>query len=114
MTVDADSFAAHAADRLVALYEQPFGGKIRGRYRVSMKLMRRLLDQRRVWPEQIEAIQRELYQRGFVLLDLETYFVVVNQQTFASYRRINEEGLFADTDPPPPEQPGDAFGQAAE
>jgi hypothetical protein len=80
-------------DRLVALYERPFGGKPRGRYRISMKLMCRIVGQRRVWPEQIEAIRRSLYERGYLLVDLETYFVIVSQQTFVSYRRLNEASI---------------------
>ena len=82
-------------ERLAALYEQPFGGKKRGRYRISMKLMCRIFKQRRVWPEQCEALRRGLYERGYLLVDLETYFVVVSLQTFANYRRVNEAGADA-------------------
>ena len=84
---------AQVVEHLVALYEQPFGSKRRGRYRISMKLMRRLFGQRRLWPEQIETIRRALYDRGFLLVDMETYFIVVSQQTFSSYRRVNEFSL---------------------
>lgn len=88
-----DSSVESIVDRLADLYERPFGGKPRGRYRVSMKLMCALFGQRRVWPDQTEALRRALYERGYVLVDLETYFVVVAVQTFASYRRVNEEGI---------------------
>lgn len=81
------------ADRLVALYNQPFGGKPRGRYRISMKFVRQCLDQRRVWPEQIEALRRALYERGYQLIDMESFFVVVSQQTFTGYRRVNRASL---------------------
>lgn len=94
---------ANVVEHLVALYDQPFGSRKRGRYRISMKLMRRLFGQRRLWPEQIEAIRRALYDRGFLLVDMETYFVVVSHQTFASYRRVNEFSL-----------PGMAGGDTAE
>lgn len=83
------------AERLVALYDRPFGGKPRGRYRISMKLLCRLFEQRRIWPDQIEALRRALYGRGYLLVDLETFFVVVSEATFASYRRVNEEGIGA-------------------
>ena len=98
MADNSDPTTANVVDRLVALYERPFGGKRRGRYRVSMKLLCGLFDQRRVWPEQIEAIRRGLYQRGYLLVDLETYFAVVSQQTFVSYRRVNEASLTAATE----------------
>jgi hypothetical protein len=80
-------------DRLVSLYDHSFGGKPRGRYRISMKLMCRIVNQRRLWPEQIEAIRRGLYETGHILIDLGTYFVVVNQRTFSSYRRLNEASI---------------------
>ena len=88
-----DQLYLDVVERLVALYERPFGGKARGRYRVSMKLMRGLFGQRRVWPEQIEAIRRGLYDRGYLLVDMESYCVVVSHQTFASYRRVNDACL---------------------
>jgi hypothetical protein len=77
-------------ETLVALYNEAFGGKERGRFRISTKLVRRIFGQRRVWPEQIEAVRRALYERGFLFIDLETYFAIVGQQTFAGYRRANE------------------------
>ena len=100
---------SEVVERLVALYERPFGGKGRGRYRISMKLMRSLLGQRRVWPEQMEAIRRGLYDRGYLLVDMETYCIVVSQQTFASYRRVNDACLATVLDAPvsgdvPPDQ----------
>ncbi|MDF2368958.1 hypothetical protein [Sneathiella sp.] len=84
---------ADVVDRLVSLYDHSFGGKPRGRYRISMKLMCRIVNQRRLWPEQIEAIRRGLYETGHILIDLGTYFVVVNQRTFFSYRRLNEASI---------------------
>ncbi len=81
------------ARRLEELYETAFAGKGRGRYRLSMKHLRRLTGQRRVYPQTIAAVARALYERGYVLVDMETYFVVLNQRTFASYRRVNDAVL---------------------
>lgn len=92
---------AEAVSQLVSLYDRPFGGKQRGRYRISMKLMRRMLGQRRVWPDQIEEIRRRLYERNYLLIDLETYFIIVSQQTFTSYRRVNEASIAAISSLPP-------------
>ena len=93
MSGSLDYSNAEVIDRLIALYDHTFGGKPRGRYRISMKLMRRMTNQRRLWPEQIEAIRRGLYETGYILIDLETYFIVVSQRTFASYRRLNEASI---------------------
>lgn len=77
------------AANLAALYERPFGGKQRGRFRIPVKLVQSMLDQRRIWPDQIEAVRRALYELGYVLHDMETYWVVVSIKTFVSYRRVN-------------------------
>ncbi|UCH73213.1 MAG: hypothetical protein JSU82_12730 [Rhodospirillales bacterium] len=81
------------AERLAQLYETAFAGKPRGRYRLSMKHLRQLTGCRRVYPETVSAIARALYERGYVLIDMETYFVVLSQRTFSSYRRVNDAAL---------------------
>jgi hypothetical protein len=78
------------AERLVALYEVSFGGKERGRYRFSMKQMRALTGHKRVPPNLIRRIGEEVFELGYVLIDLETYFVVLAQATFRSYRRLSD------------------------
>lgn len=88
-----DELYSAVAANLVTLYEEPFGGKRRGRYRIPIKLAQRLLRQKRIWPDQIEAIRRALYERGYVLHDMDSYWVIVSQKTFSSYRRVNEASL---------------------
>jgi len=85
------------AVRLVALYEEAFGGKQRGRYRISMKQMRALTGRRRVPPEIVQKIGDELFEQGFVLIDMESFFVVLAQSTFRSYRRVSDSCLSAMT-----------------
>jgi hypothetical protein len=83
------------AERLAALYEDKFGGKERGRYRISMKQMRALTDRKRVPAEVIGQIGEEMFELGYVLIDLETFFVVLAQGTFRSYRRVSDSCLSA-------------------
>lgn len=83
------------AERLAALYEVAFGGKERGRYRFSMKQMRALTGRKRVPPNVIRRISEEVFELGYVLIDLETYFVVLAQPTFRSYRRLSDGCLSA-------------------
>ena len=83
------------AEQLAALYEDKFGGKDRGRYRISMKQMRALTDRKRVPAEVIGKIGEELFELGYVLIDLETFFVVLAQGTFRSYRRVSDSRLSA-------------------
>jgi hypothetical protein len=81
------------AQRLERLYETAFAGKARGRYRLSMKHIQQLTGCRRVYPETIRAVTRALYEKGYVLVDMETFFVVLSQRTFSSYRRVNDAVL---------------------
>ena len=85
------------AERLAALYEEKFGGKERGRYRIAMKQMRMLTGRRRVPGEYIQKLGEELFELGYVLIDLETFFVVLAQRTFRSYRRVSEDSLMSVT-----------------
>jgi hypothetical protein len=81
------------ADRLVHLYGQAFGGKPHGRYRIAVKLVRQLMVRRRLYEGDIKALTRALYERGFVLIDMDNFLVVLNANTFVNYRRVNEESL---------------------
>jgi len=83
------------AERIAALYEVFFGGKKRGRYRFSMKQLRVLTGRKRVPAEIIRSIGEEVFELGYVLIDLETYFVVLAQATFRSYRRVSDGCLSA-------------------
>lgn len=85
------------AQSLSEIYEQGFGGKPRGRYRISMKHMRTLTGRRRVTPDVVQAIATELFEMGYVLIDLETFFVVLAQRTFSSYRRVSDSTVIAMT-----------------
>lgn len=84
------------AHELVRLYEAPFGGKQRGRYRISAKFLRQMAGRTRLYPEEIDAIGRALFEQGFVLIDLESFVVVLSQNTFVSYRRANEASIAGD------------------
>ena len=92
MKHDRRSYSDVAAS-LAGLYSTEFGARERGRYRISMKHFRGLLGRARVYREDIDAVARELYELGYVLVDLESFFVVLSQKTFASYRRINPRCL---------------------
>jgi hypothetical protein len=85
----------YVAERLAVLYEAKFGGKERGRYRFSMKQMRALTGRKRVPGYTIRKIGEEIFERGYILIDLETYFVVLAQSTFRSYRRMSDSSLAA-------------------
>ena len=81
------------AEKLAHLYSQSFGGKSNGRYRIAAKLVRQLMGRRRLYEDDVRALGRALFERGFVLIDMESFFVVMSANTFVNYRRANEECL---------------------
>jgi|TARA_R110000868_G_scaffold2384_5_gene17669 hypothetical protein len=84
---------SRAADHLARLFEAPFGGKPKGRYRIAAKLVRQILQRRRLYDDDIRNLTRELLERGFVLIDMDGFFVVLGANSFVNYRRANEESL---------------------
>ena len=76
------------ADLLVALETIPFGGKPGGRFRISRKFLRQIAERRRLPPELVAAIADEMFERGYVFIDMEAYFAVLAQRSFSSYRRV--------------------------
>lgn len=90
---DTQQRIALAAQRLAELHDQGFGGKPGGRYRIPEKLVRKLARRRRLYESDVIALSRELFERGFVLIDMDTFFVVMSANAFVNYRRANEECL---------------------
>lgn len=78
---------------LARLYERGFGGRARGRYRISLKHLKSLMKRRRLLPRQQHRLAEELFELGYVLIDMESFFVVLAQGTFDSYRRVNERAV---------------------
>lgn len=91
--MDQYSIERVVAERLAELYERGFGGKERGRYRISMKHMKMLIGRKRIPARLVQRIGEELFEKGYVLIDQETYFVVLAERTFRSYRRVNDACL---------------------
>ncbi|AXS38770.1 hypothetical protein [Breoghania sp. L-A4] len=87
--------ASDVAARLAELYEQPFAGKPRGRFRISQKYLRQMAGVRRLYSDDISALTRALYELGYVFIDLDSFYVILSQKAFTSYRRVNE-GVLAE------------------
>ena len=84
------------AEQLQDLYAAPFGGKPSGRFRIPEKLLKELMGRRRLYPEDLTALTRALYERGFVMIDMDSFFVVMSSNAFVNYRRVGKEALIAD------------------
>ena len=85
----ADEIIEELAGKLASLHEAEFGGKPRGRFRISQKFLRRLAGRKRLYPDMIEALRRAMFERGLALIDLDTFYVVLSIRTFSTYRRVD-------------------------
>lgn len=92
------SDAPEIADALVNFCGVSFGGKRGGRFRISRKFLRQIAGRRKLPGEFIRELADELFERGFVLVDLETHFAVLSQNVFNSYRRVTDK-VFATLEP---------------
>lgn len=88
-----NDYIAKTADQLSRLYDEEFGGKTRGRFRIAAKLVRQISGKRRMYEADISLLTRAMLERGFVLIDMDTFFVVLSANTFVNYRRVNESAL---------------------
>ncbi|WP_171169374.1 hypothetical protein [Ruegeria sp. HKCCA0370] len=79
------------AKRLAELYDQDFGGKPNGRYRIADKLLRRIAGRRRLYESDIHALSAALFELGYVLIDMDTFYVVMSANSFVNYRRANDD-----------------------
>jgi hypothetical protein len=77
-------------EHLRSLYNIEFGGKASGRYRIPAKLLRELAGRQRLYEDDIRDISRALIELGFVLIDMDSFYVVTSSNSFINYRRVNE------------------------
>jgi hypothetical protein len=76
------------ATALAAIYEEPFGGKGRGRYKISRRNLRRLSGRKRLEDTTIEKIVEAAYDQGFIMVDLGDDFAVVEEGVMLNYRPV--------------------------
>ena len=73
---------------LVRLFAERFGGASTGKFRISRKFLRQLAGRRKLPDDYLAVLAEHMFEAGFVLVDCESYFVVLSQKQFASYRRV--------------------------
>ncbi len=82
-----------AARQMATLYSKSFGGKVSGRFRMSSKQVKELLGCRRLYEDDIEQLKRAALEAGFVLIDMDSFFVMLSANAFVNYRRVSAEAL---------------------
>lgn len=88
--MDKNTFPDMLADKLAGLYAEKFGGKDNGRYRVAAKAVRDAAGRRRLYEEDVRDLTRAMLERGYVLIDMDSFLVVMSANSFVNYRRAND------------------------
>lgn len=81
------------ATLLKQIYELEFGGKGRGRYKISRSNFRQLSKRRRLEESTIIRIIDEAFEEGLIVTDLGDYFSVVEHSVMANYRPVPKSVL---------------------
>ncbi len=84
---------AAAAESLIALHGMDFAGKKPGKFRISRKFLREITGRRRLPEWYIQALSDSLFEQGYVLIDLESYLVVIKTAAFNSTRRVTSTAI---------------------
>jgi hypothetical protein len=82
--------AFDVATRLAGFFNEPFAGKPNGRFRVSPKNLRRIAGRRRISDKFVRELANEMFELGYLFLDMETFYVVTSARTFGNYRRLSD------------------------
>lgn len=77
------------------IYELEFGGKSRGRFKISRSNFRQLSQRQRLEDSTIERIMDEALELGFIVTDLGDYFAVVDHKVMMNYRPVPKSVLKA-------------------
>jgi hypothetical protein len=82
-----------AASQLANLYSKNFGGKESGRFRMSSKQVKELLGKKRLYADDIEELTRAVLEEGYVMINMDSFFVLLSANAFVNYRRVSGEAL---------------------
>ena len=86
---------SQVARQLAALYGKSFGGKPNGRFRIAAKQLREMLGCKRLYADQIETLTRAMLEEGYILVNMDSFFVILSANTFVNYRRVGGDALSA-------------------
>jgi hypothetical protein len=73
---------------LKKIYEETFGGKDRGRYKITRPNLRKLCGLSRLEETTIKRIVDAALEEGFVLIEVGDYFCMVEESVMLNYRPV--------------------------
>ena len=78
------------AEYLVEIYEMPFGGEKRGRMKITRAVLRELSKRGRLEDTFLNGLTTEMFEEGFMFIDLDEYFVVIQSKVTQRYRSVSK------------------------
>jgi hypothetical protein len=85
--------ADQVAKILSEIYEKKFGGKGRGRYQISYAGLKHIAGRARLGEKFMAEVGDELFEMGFVLVNLAPDFAVVDLAIMGRYRKVPQSIL---------------------
>lgn len=79
---------AEMVEVLRDIYEETFGGKERGRYRLTHSQFRKLSGRKRLEEGVTNRIINAALEAGFIIIDLGDYFCIVEESVMLNYRPV--------------------------
>jgi len=77
------------AETLADFHEESFGGKIKGRYQITRKLMKELTGRKFLRQDFLDQITEHLYDLNLTLIDLAgDTFIVIPTKILEGYRKL--------------------------
>jgi ribose 5-phosphate isomerase RpiB len=77
------------AETLADFYEESFGGKAKGRYQITRKLLKELTGRNILRQDFLDQITEHLYDLNLTLIDLAgDTFIVIPTKILAGYRKL--------------------------
>ena len=106
--MDEDKKGRKVAQDLKTIYETRFGGKRRGRYKISRSVLAKLVGPRTLLTEsQLQHIIQQAFELGFVIANLEDYFGVIEVKVMMNYRPVPKSVLKELVEEEPEEEEND-------
>lgn len=81
----------HTTAALVQLYDETFGGKGRGRYRIRRSELRAIAGVARLDSKFVRRLADDLLDEGFILVDRDDDFIVAACTLFDNYRKVPKQ-----------------------
>jgi hypothetical protein len=88
MTEEIGTTPRQLAEKLAEIYEQPFGGKKRGRFRTSRTNFRHLAGLPVLTEDYISEVYQWLLRHNLILMNLDSAFCVFPARIAKGFRRV--------------------------